>query len=217
MTTPSVNEWATDAHASAYLSRPDQYRRVEGEATLWELVPQRAARVLDLGTGDGRLLARLRERCPFDEGVALDFSPTMLRAARARFDGDPAVHVVEHDLDRPLPDVGRFDVVVSSFAIHHLDDDRKQSLYREVFARLRPGGLFANLEHVSSPTQALHEVFYSMIEAGEDPSNKLAPVDVQLEWLRDAGFADVDCFWKWRELALLAGTRPAEQRQSILN
>jgi tRNA (cmo5U34)-methyltransferase len=205
----AVNEWRTDAHASAYLARADQYRRDEGEATLWELVPPTAGRVLDLGTGDGRLLARLREHCVFAEGVAVDFSPTMLAAARERFGGDPSVTVVEHDLDRPLPaTLGSFDVVVSSFAIHHVDDARKRALYGEVFDRLQPGGLFANLEHVSSPTDRLHERFYSMIEAGEDPSNKLAPVDVQLGWLRDAGFDDVDCYWKWRELALLAGVKP---------
>ena len=204
----TVNEWATDAHASAYLARPDQYRRDEGEATLWELVPPTARRALDLGTGDGRLLARLREHCRFDEAVAVDFSPTMLAAVRDRFAGDRAVSVVEHDLDRPLPGtLGAFDVVVSSFAIHHVADDRKRALYREVFDRLQSGGLFANLEHVSSPTDRLHERFYSMIEAGEDPSNKLAPVDVQLGWLRDVGFDDVDCYWKWRELALLAGVK----------
>jgi hypothetical protein len=75
---------------------------------------------------------------------------------------------------------------------------------------LQPGGVFCNLEHVASPNHGIHQRFLDAIgiAAGdEDPSNKLLDMKTQLRWLREIGFQDVDCFWKWRELALLVGEK----------
>ena len=154
-------------------------------------------------------LARLAR--PEAQGVALDFSPTMLAAANKRFADEPAVTVVEHNMDHPLPDLGIFDAVISSFAIHHLVDERKLALYSEVFRMLSPGGVFCNLEHIQAPTARLRDAFFHTLGislAEEDPSNKCIPMETQLAWLREIGFEDVDCFWKYRELALLAGVKP---------
>jgi tRNA (cmo5U34)-methyltransferase len=207
-----MNRWTSTDHALAYLGRADRIpHRTEGEAVLLDQVPRTVTRVLDLGTGDGRLLGLLKVDRPQVQAVALDFSPTMLAAVTARFQEDSSVAIVAHNLDHPLPDLGRFDAIVSSFAIHHLDHDRKRSLYGEIFDRLEPGGIFCNLEHVASPTPRLHQQF--MIAIGdrpedEDPSNQLLDVETQLQWFRELGFTDVDCYWKWLEMALLVGWKP---------
>lgn len=211
----NLKEYNSAEHALEYLARADRIvHRSAGEAVVHELVPRGARRILDLGAGDGRLLALLRLDRPDARGVATDLSPTMLDAARARFAGDHLVEVVEHDLDAPLSalgSAGSFDAVVSCFAIHHCSHDRKRALYGEAFELLEPGGVFYNLEHVASPTPELHEAFFAalgMTLADEDESNQLLDVETQVGWLREIGFAQVDCFWKWRELAVFGGVKP---------
>jgi tRNA (cmo5U34)-methyltransferase len=147
------------------------------------------------------------------EGVGLDFFELILQSARKRFADNERIELASHDLAEPLPVLGRFDAVVSSFAIHHLEHERKRALYCEVFGLLKPGGVFANLEHVASPTHRLHLAFFAAIGEpieDEDPSDRLLDVETQLGWLRELGFDDVDCYWKWLEMALLVGVKPAE-------
>lgn len=207
-----MNEWQSAEHASAYLERAERVpHRAAGESVLLDEVPRSARRVLDLGSGDGRLLELVLRARPSAHGVAVDFSPLMLEALRTRFGAGARVDVVAHDLDEVLPPLGTFDVVVSSFAIHHLEHDRKRDLYEEVWALLEPGGVFCNLEHVASASPDAHGRFLEAMgitAAQEDQSNKLLDVHTQLQWLRAIGFQDVDCYWKWRELALLVARKP---------
>lgn len=209
---PQQGEYQHTAHAQSYLNHADSIpHRKEGEQVILELLPQQLQRVLDLGTGDGRLLGFLKSRKKIGQSIATDFSQTMLDHAHQRFLGDDSVEVFEHDLKDPLPAWPAFDAIVSSFAIHHVSNDRKCTLYQEIYDLLTPGGMFCNLEHVSSPTMKLHEDFYIALGstvAKEDQSNICAGVEEQLVWMRQVGFVDVDCFWKWRELALLAGQKP---------
>jgi tRNA (cmo5U34)-methyltransferase len=207
---PAVNLWTSAEHALDYLRRADSIpHRVEGESTLLEFVPAQPKCILDLGSGAGRLLGLLKAARPGAQFVALDFSPTMLDALKKQFGADVAVTIIAHNLDQPLPAIGSFDVAVSSFAIHHVAHERKRALYQEIFNALTPGGVFCNLEHVASPTAYLHADFLRAISCeDEDPSNKLLDVETQLGWLREIGFVDVDCHWKWRELALLVGSKP---------
>lgn len=203
--------------------------------------------VLDIGCGDAIVLENVMRAFPVERAVALDGSPAMLEKAEVRFTDlglfSTLVEFVEADFSDPawvdqLP-VRGFDAVVSAFAIHHCEDDRKIAIFREVFGLLNPGGAFVNIEHVSSATShgedlfeaayaetvlryreslgqqtTLEEVIHELQTRPDKAANRLASVGAQLAWLRQAGFVDVDCYWKQFELAVLAGYRPKMAKPS---
>ena len=209
--------WDDQQRVDAYLERVDRLEpRLAGEAALRGLLPPDPTSVLDLGCGDGRLAALVIESRPsVTRAVGVDASPAMLDRARSRFSEPGAPMVDELDIRRgDLADhigpLGRFDLVVSGFAIHHLEDARKRELFAEVADVLEPGGLFANLEIVSSPTPELHAEFLAAIgRTADDPEDRLAAVDDQLRWMAEAGLVDVGCRWRWKGMALLVGRRSA--------
>jgi len=99
------------------------------------------------------------------------------------------------------------DALVYSFAIHYLEHERKRMLYKEI-NDINPTGVFCNLEHVASLSVQLQIRLLDAIgytPEKEDKANRLLPMDLQLQCFREIGFVEVDCYWKWFEMALLAG------------
>jgi tRNA (cmo5U34)-methyltransferase len=193
---------------------------------------------LDLGCGDGVLGRALLSAYPDAVGVFSDFSEPMLDAARDALADEPNADkqiLLQNDYADPswmddMQAYAPFDVIVSGFSIHHQPDDRKREVYQEIYDLLQPGGVFLNLEHVSSPEIEVERLFdalmidaqYGYFQSLNDPrdrdeiantyyyrpdkiANILAPVDVQCEWLRQIGFTRVDCYLKIFELALFGG------------
>jgi SAM-dependent methyltransferase len=200
-------EWSDPSRVEEYLGREIPHRGL-AETMLLEALPERVERFLDLGTGDGRLAALIRSRHPDARGFGLDSSGPMLARAVERFADQAAIELVSHDLDRPIALDGPFDAVVSGLAIHHLDDRRKRSLFAEIQTLLGSGGVFANLDLVASISHAEHERFRRAIgRERDDPTDRLAGLCEQLEWLQECGFGEVDCRFKWLELALIVARR----------
>ena len=198
------------------------------------------SRFMDIGCGDGVLAAAIAENFPEASGTLVDFSGPMLEGARERFKGNNRIRIVEADFGDPswvekAEADSPFDAIVSGFAIHHQNDRNKKRIYGEVFSLLAPGGLFLNIEHVASRSEwgkkMADKLFIGsgleyksakgkggMREEGglaffnrpDRDDNQLTPVEVQCEWLREAGFADVDCFFKAFELAVFGGRKPAD-------
>jgi tRNA (cmo5U34)-methyltransferase len=180
------------------------------------------ARVLDLGAGTGILSAHVASRHPQADLVLLDGAEAMLAEAQ-RLLAPRTLSAVVADLRDPLP-AGPFDAVVSALAIHHLDDTAKRDLNMRVLHVLRPGGVFVNAEQVRGPTEWLerhqHEGWLEACRREGASEEELAAAlrrmtadrhtdtETQLRWLREAGYADVDCFYKRWHFAVIAGWRP---------
>lgn len=199
-------------------------------------------RFADLGCGNGVLARAMLARWPKARATLVDFSAPMLAAAEQDLSAHPsAPRFVLADLaDARWVDAvaaaAPFDAVVSAYAIHHLPDARKRSLYAEIHALLAPGGLFVNVEHVASSTpwvealsddlivDSLHafhgargaartraDVAAEFVHRPDKAANILAPVEDQCTWLRACGFADVDCYFKVFEMAVFGGRRLSQR------
>lgn len=211
---------------------------------LRQLLPKRDPQsrevwALDMGCGDGILLDTVFSRWQGAKGIALDGSEPMLELAKKRFSKSQNADVVFVHTDfndanwRDNLPVRSFSAVVSGFAIHHSEDERKREIYAEVFGMLEPGGVFVNIEHVASATPFGEELFefayaqnitrkrqaegrnVTFEETLEEvtlrldkSANRLVPVATQTQWLSDIGYTDVDCYWKHYELAIIAGYKP---------
>ncbi|HLQ34741.1 MAG TPA: class I SAM-dependent methyltransferase [Chloroflexota bacterium] len=183
-------------------------------ATVVSWQRSRPVRVLDLGAGTGLLCASIRAHCPDARLTLVDRSRSMLNQARTRFQDDDSVAYVQSDLTDALPR-GPYDAIVSALAIHHLSDTDKRALFRRIRAVLDGDGVFLNIDQVAAPAAwleakyaACHEQ-YARLHGSDDAEwaaavermqyDRSASLDDQLAWLREAGFATVDCLVKrWR-------------------
>ena len=239
---PQKSRWQTEALAKTYLegvrgaipAAALQLEMIRKIVSAWYPKP---GRVMDLGCGDGILGRMILESFPEPHVWFMDFSDTMLQAVGEQVGTNSRATILKADFSLPdwvksVVEHAPYDLILSGFSIHHQTDQRKRELYGEVFRLLSPGGLFLNLEHVTSATPnietlfddffvdhlvrfhhgsgskqtraEIEETYYSRPDKKE---NILASVESQCQWLKDIGFKDVDCFFKVFELALFGGRK----------
>jgi tRNA (cmo5U34)-methyltransferase len=192
-------------------------------STAVELVPNDARRVLDLGAGTGLLSSMLLEHCPSATVTLADISTEMLEQARKRLAGSASRCVfAASDYQGGLP-AGEFDAVVSALSIHHLEAGGKRELFQRVYASLAPGGIFVNADQVLGETPEIDARFCAtwvgeVRASGIAPEamwaafertkvDRMSPLAPQLEWLREAGFREVACWFQHYSFVVFSGTK----------
>jgi SAM-dependent methyltransferase len=214
--------WADDTYVADWLERQnDRVQERERQfAMIRSLIPRDPNdefRYMDIGCGDGWLDQFVLQRYTRAQAVLVDGSPLMLERARERLKqhGD-RLTTVQADLANPewsLQVPGPIDVAVSSIAIHNLRDPlRIRTVYAELYDLLSDGGFFVNLDYVRAAVPALRTLarratadqeagYVARSTSGGNPGT----IEEQLVWLREAGFAGVDCFWKEFNAAIFGG------------
>lgn len=194
---------------------------------------------IDLGCGDGILGHTVHAMYPRSTGFFLDFSEAMIDAARKKGGADAGgLYFIVSDYASPewtgtVAAAAPFDLIISGYSIHHQPDERKRSLYREIFDLLKPGGLFLNLDTVTpepewtetvwddlfidslfkfeqqkGPERSRDQVAEEWLSRPDKTANILAPLGDQCNWLKEAGFIDVACYFKVLAQTIFGGIKP---------
>ncbi len=170
--------------------------------------------VLELGCGTGNLSVLLREAFPNATLQLVDLSSESLEICRSRFSADCRHEFHQQDFGTATYDDGSFDLVVSSIAIHHLDAAGKQLLFRRIHGWLTNDGVLCFADQCAGGADDLNErhifnwkrqsmnagsndaewTMWMQHQADHDHHDTLGD---QMEWLREAGFAVVDCPWRY--------------------
>ena len=190
-------------------------------------------RILDLGCGDGIITHGLLKIDDSISATLIDGSEDMLNKARERLKEVKNIQYIHASFQELLEkDIlnSKFNFIVSSMAIHHLTMEGKRSLFRKIHSYLNGGGYFVNIDVVLAPTDPL-DIWYmelwqewmdekkALLDIKGEPStdivkrykdleeNKPNTLNAQLNAMKEIGFKDVDCFYKYGIFTIFGGKK----------
>lgn len=232
--------WADEEFSSNYLENADIYiverRKMIKMISSFFVHYSHGDKInlLDLGSGDGVLTEALFKVNNKIHATLVDGSETMLEKAKERLGTQQNLSFVEADFQEILDgkvEFGQFDFCISAHAIHHLEMNDKESLFRFIHRHLTTGGKFINADVVLPPSTEIEEWYFviwkqwmqnmmdkldvrdekpeDVIKKFKDPLSTNSPdtLEAQLIALKNAGFSDVDCYYKNGIFALFGGIK----------
>jgi len=178
--------------------------------------------ILDIGAGTGLLSAFLMKRYPEASFTLIDISEKMLDMAKDRFGNKSNVKYIAADYSK-YDFTEKYDLVVSAVSIHHLEDEEKKELYKKSYSILKEKGVFINADQVHGETPFIENLnkttWKQHVEISGLPEEEILAgyervkldkdtcLDKQLDWLKEAGFCDVSCIYKYYQFAVMFGRK----------
>lgn len=174
--------------------------------------------ILDLGAGTGLLTKMYYDIFPSADYTLVDISEDMLTVAKKRFNGLPNFKFITSDYSSAMPD-GRFDFITSALSIHHLSEQDKAALYKNIFSILPDHGVFINFDQFCPASPVMNDLYNKwwyaeVIKTGLSNEefekwmerrkiDKENTVDETKQMLIDAGFAIVECIYSYMKFGVI--------------
>ena len=174
--------------------------------------------ILDIGAGTGIYSDFLLARYPKAKLTLIDFAENMLELAAKKFEDHKDTSFLLDDYYSHDYGDQTYDIIISALSIHHLDEYQKQSFYERLYSLIVPGGEFLNADIISSGSSKIDAVYDKLwtdwvtknIGEGEylerfkksKDVDKPSPLSAQIEWLKNTGFSNVDCVFKYFNFAV---------------
>jgi tRNA (cmo5U34)-methyltransferase len=227
--------WKSEEVARTFAQQSEQRERQRREqltllARLLPFKPEDTFTFVDLGAGTGAASRAILDEYPHAEALLAEFSPQMAAEGdrvMAAYAG--RYRYIEFDmLAANWSALGTPDAMVSALSIHHLPDERKRAIFGEIFEHLRPGGWYINYDPVRAPDAELESIWERVNDRYEPEAphkrthrtpeeqaryenhvRYMIPLEPQLRWLHEAGFVNVDVFWKRLDWVIYGGSKPS--------
>jgi tRNA (cmo5U34)-methyltransferase len=181
-------------------------------------------KIIDIGCGTGNIACKIKKQFPRAKIKCVDIAEKMIKIAGKKLSSFSGIEFEIADFAK-FEFSEKYDAVVSSLALHHIDSDKtKIAFYEKIYRALKKGGIFINADIVlsSSPffqqenmknwerfllksynIRHVRKMWLARYKDEDRPASLL----LQLEWLRKIGFKDVDVFWKYYNFSVYGGRK----------
>ena len=168
-------------------------------------------KVLEVGPGTGLFSQMFLNKFTSAKMDLVDLAENMLNIAKGRFSNNPNLDFFLKNILDFSPNE-KYDVAISSLAIHHLNPADQKRLYNKIFNWLKNDGIFVNAEMIAGENEFSNNIYEKwIVKKAEDADledeaklaaikrlklDKKVPISTHIEWLENAGFSHVDCLYK---------------------
>ncbi len=221
---------------------PLRHKMIEIILDILPFKQEAALNVMDLGAGTGIFSARVLEKFPNSRVTAVDGAEAMVDIAVDRLGpmADRLDWVIADFRQLPAETLvaDSYDLVISSYALHHLNAGEKLALLKQVVGTLKRGGWFLNADIVVAEDEAIEQrlqklrvegvmsrapagderfvsaestrTYLTDMEIAENDQPQTAAADLRI--IQDAGIPAAEIFWKELREVVAGGPKPAACR-----